>query len=147
VVDHNLTRLTWARSPLMIRITIRMGRTVRDDDVLFEFLTLEGAQAGLSWEIILRSSRIVCDAFAGFRSGKSGPLTPSKIERLLQNPGIVRNRLKVVSTVQMPTLVRAIQRESAASIPTIGNFVGGEMRVKGGVCPSRMCAAHPGSPR
>src|SRR5687767_1527523 len=76
------------------------GVPVHDDRVLFEFLTLEGAQAGLSWSTILKKRKGYRDAFLNFDPAKVARFTPARVERLLLNPGIVRNRLKVESTVR-----------------------------------------------
>src|SRR5258705_12914659 len=107
-----VTRCSWARSPLMIPYhDSEWGVPVHDDRVHFEFLTLEGAQAGLSWETILKKRDGYRDAFANFDPARVARFTPAKVERLLQNPDIVRNRLKVVSTVQNAKAVGLIQRE------------------------------------
>jgi DNA-3-methyladenine glycosylase I len=105
------------------------GVPVHDDHVLFEFLTLEGAQAGLSWETILKKRESYRDAFASFDPVRVARFTPARVESLLQNPGIVRNRLKVVSTVQNAKAVRLIQREFGSLDSYIWAFVGGEPRV------------------
>lgn len=71
------------------------GRPVREDRVLFEFLILEGAQAGLSWATILKKREAYREAFAEFDPKKVARFTDARLERILENPGIVRNRLKV----------------------------------------------------
>lgn len=124
------TRCSWARTPLSIAYhDAEWGVPVHDDQILFEFLTLEGAQAGLSWETILKKRESYRDAFAGFDPARVARFTPAKIERLLQNPGIVRNRLKVVSTVQNAKAFRVVQREFGSFDAYIWTFVGGEPRV------------------
>ena len=129
-VAAQLTRCSWARSPLMIAYhDTEWGVPVHDDPILFEFLTLEGAQAGLSWEMILKKRESYRDAFAKFDPARVARFTPAKVERLLQNPGIVRNRLKVVSTVQNAKAVRLIQREFGGFDSYIWTFVGGKPRV------------------
>lgn len=75
------------------------GRPIYDDRLLFEFLILEGMQAGLSWITILKKRENYRQAFAGFDAEKIAKYTPKKIESLLQNPGIIRNRLKVNAIV------------------------------------------------
>jgi DNA-3-methyladenine glycosylase I len=75
------------------------GVPVHDDRVQFEFLVLEGAQAGLSWETILKKREGYRDAFAGFDPARVARFTPERVERLLTNPGIVRNRLKVTGAL------------------------------------------------
>src|SRR5687767_15929630 len=95
------TRCTWPSSDLDIAYHDKeWGVPVHDDRVLFEFLTLEGAQAGLSWETILKKREGYRDAFLNFDPAKVARFTPARVERLLLNPGIVRNRLKVESTVR-----------------------------------------------
>jgi DNA-3-methyladenine glycosylase I len=102
---------------------------VHNDLVLFEFLTLEGAQAGLSWETILRKRQAYRRAFAGFDPARVARFTPARVERLLQNPGIVRNRLKVQSTVQNAKAFLAIQREFGSFDTYVWRFVGGSPRI------------------
>jgi DNA-3-methyladenine glycosylase I len=82
-----------------------------DDRALFELLTLEGAQAGLSWTTILRKREGYRKAFAGFDPAKVARFTPARVDRLLLDPGIVRNRMKVESTVANARAVLALQRE------------------------------------
>jgi DNA-3-methyladenine glycosylase I len=102
---------------------------VHDDHILFEFITLEGAQAGLSWETILKKRESYRKAFSGFDPALVARFTPARVERLLQNQGIVRNRLKVVSTVQNAKAFLVIQREFGSFDSYIWAFVGGEPRV------------------
>ena len=90
------------------------GVPVHDDRVLFEFLTLEGAQAGLSWLTILRKREGYRAAFDDFDVAKVARYTPKKVEQLLADPGIVRNRLKVESTVNNA------QRDPRARRPVLG---------------------------
>src|SRR5438128_9132805 len=98
--DH-LARCSWARTPLMIAYhDEEWGVPAHDDRVLFEFLILEGAQAGLSWETILNKRENYRKAFAGFDPARVARFTPARIERLLRDPGIVRNRLKVAGAVR-----------------------------------------------
>ena len=125
-----LTRCSWARTPLSIAYhDAEWGVPVHDDQILFEFLTLEGAQAGLSWETILKKRESYRDAFVGFDPAKVARFTPARVERLLQNPGIVRNRLKVVSTVQNAKAFRLVQHEFGSFDSYIWRFVDGEPRV------------------
>jgi DNA-3-methyladenine glycosylase I len=127
---NSLTRCSWARTPLSIAYhDAEWGVPVHDDQILFEFLTLEGAQAGLSWETILKKRESYRDAFASFDPARVARFTPARVERLLQNPGIVRNRLKVVSTVQNAKAFRLVQREFGSFDSYIWTFVGGEPRV------------------
>ena len=127
---NRATRCAWAGTPLSIAYhDAEWGLPVHDDTILFEFLTLEGAQAGLSWETILKKRESYRDAFAGFDPARVARFTPARVERLLQNPGIVRNRLKVVSTVQNAKAFRLIQREFGSFDSYIWAFVGGEPHV------------------
>src|SRR5205809_5141732 len=87
------------------------GVPVHDDRLLFEFLTLEGAQAGLSWETILNKRDAYREAFAGFDPARVARFTPQRVQRLLADPGIVRNRLKIESTVSNAKAFLAVQRE------------------------------------
>lgn len=105
-------RCGWARTPLSIAYhDAEWGVPVHDDRILFEFLTLEGAQAGLSWETILRKREAYREAFLGFDPARVARFTPARIERLLSNPGIVRNRLKVHSAVCNAKAFLAVQQE------------------------------------
>jgi DNA-3-methyladenine glycosylase I len=104
------------------------GVPVHDDRVLFEFLILEGAQAGLSWETVLRKREHYREAFAGFDPSRVARFTPARIERLLQNPGLVRNRLKVEGTVKNARAFLQVQREFGNFARYAWDFVGGEPR-------------------
>jgi DNA-3-methyladenine glycosylase I len=101
------------------------GVPVHDDSRLFEMLTLEGAQAGLSWSTILNKRDGYRSAFAGFDPAKVARFTPAKVERLLQDPGIVRNRLKVESAVNNAARVREVQKELGSLDAYLWSFVGG----------------------
>ncbi|MCS5708123.1 DNA-3-methyladenine glycosylase I [Candidatus Berkiella cookevillensis] len=87
------------------------GVPVHDDVKHFEMITLEGAQAGLSWETILNKRAHYRKVFLGFIPEKVARITPAKIEKLLQDPGIVRNRLKVESTISNAKAFLKIQKE------------------------------------
>ena len=93
-------RCSWAKTPLSIAYHDReWGVPVHDDIVFFEFITLEGAQAGLSWETILNKREAYRQALAGFDPQRVARFTPARVERLLLNPGIVRNRAKIEATI------------------------------------------------
>ena len=96
------------------------GVPSHDDAHLFEMLTLEGAQAGLSWSTILRKREGYRRAFGGFDPAVVAGFTADDVERLLADPGIVRNRLKVESTIVNAGRVLAVRRSSGASPPTCG---------------------------
>jgi DNA-3-methyladenine glycosylase I len=123
-------RCAWARTPLSIAYhDEEWGVPVHDDVVLFEFLTLEGAQAGLSWETILNKRDAYRAAFAGFDPARVARFTPARIDRLLANPGIVRNKLKIVSTVTNAKAFLRVQREFGSFDSYVWRFVDGSPRV------------------
>ena len=101
------------------------GVPVHDDQKQFEFLTLEGAQAGLSWSTILNKREGYRKAFANFEPDKVAGFTDKKIEKLLENPGIVRNRLKVKSAVSNARLFLEVQAEFGSFDKYIWQFVDG----------------------
>ncbi|MBL0141060.1 MAG: DNA-3-methyladenine glycosylase I [Betaproteobacteria bacterium] len=101
------------------------GRPVHDDRVLFEFLILEGAQAGLSWSTILAKRANYRRLFAEFDPAKVARFTPARVEKLLLDPGIVRNRLKVVGTVKNAKAFLAVQKEFGSFDSFVRGFVGG----------------------
>ena len=105
------------------------GVPVHDDRRLFEFLVLEGAQAGLSWATILRKRPYYRQAFAGFDPAAVARFTAKRQEKLLANPGIVRNRLKVASAVDNAKAVLAVQAEHGSLDRFLWQFVGGEPRI------------------
>jgi DNA-3-methyladenine glycosylase I len=105
------------------------GVPSHDDRHLFEMLVLEGAQAGLSWNTILHKRDGYRRAFAGFDPDKVARFDPRKIERLLTDPGIVRNRLKVQSAVSNARAVRTVQREIGSLDDYLWSFVGGSPTV------------------
>jgi DNA-3-methyladenine glycosylase I len=102
------------------------GVPVHDDRVLFEFLLLEGAQAGLSWATILKKRENYRKAFAGFDPEKVARFDRRKIERLLKDPGIVRNRLKVESAVKNARAFLKIQEELGSFDAYQWSFVEGK---------------------
>jgi len=102
------------------------GLPVHDDRVLFEFLILEGAQAGLSWSTILAKRANYRKAFAGFDPAKVARFSEEKLAALLLDPGIVRNRLKVQSAVINAKAFLAVQKEFGSFHAYIWTFVGGK---------------------
>jgi DNA-3-methyladenine glycosylase I len=102
------------------------GVPVYDDRAQFEFLILEGAQAGLSWSTILNKRDGYRDAFADFEVQKVARFTKKRVEKLLQNPAIVRNRLKVESTITNAKAFLAVQKEFGSFGNYIWNFVDGK---------------------
>ena len=103
------------------------GVPVHDDRVLFEFLILEGAQAGLSWSTILNKREHYRKAFAGFDARKVARFDEAKIAALLENSGIVRNRLKVRSAVENARAFLAVQKEFGSFDRYIWTFTGGKV--------------------
>ena len=102
------------------------GVPVYDDQTLFEFITLEGAQAGLSWITILKKREGYRKAFANFDVEKVARFSDNKLEKLLLNPEIVRNRLKVFSTRKNAKAFIKIQKEFGSFSTYIWGFVGGK---------------------
>lgn len=102
------------------------GVPEHDDHVLFEFLILEGAQAGLSWSTILNKRENYRKAFAGFDPGKVARFDKARIAKLLQDPGIVRNRLKVESAVTNAHAFLEVQKAFGSFDAYIWQFVGGK---------------------
>lgn len=98
---------------------------VHDDIRWFEFITLEGAQAGLSWDTILSKRGNYRAAFAGFNPARVARFDRARIARLLRDAGIVRNRLKIESTISNARAFLAIQREFGSFDRYIWNFFGG----------------------
>ena len=123
-------RCGWASSDLAIQYHDReWGVPQHDDHVLFEFLILEGAQAGLSWDTILRKRANYRAAFDGFDPKKIARYDRRKTQQLLRDEGIVRNRLKIASAIQNAKAFLAVQREFGSFDRYIWQFVGGKPRV------------------
>src|SRR5688572_24914384 len=121
------TRCTWPSSDLDVAYHDQeWGVPVHDDRVLFEFLTLEGAQAGLSWDTILRKRENYRRAFAGFDPRKVARFDRARRAALMKNPGIVRNRLKIESAVTNAQAFLGVQREFGSFDRYIWGFVGGK---------------------
>lgn len=105
------------------------GVPVHDDRKLFEMLNLEGAQAGLSWYTVLVKRENYRKAFDNWDARKIAKYTPAKVERLLQNEGIIRNRLKVEGTIKNAKVFLAIQKEFGSFDRYIWQFVGDKIKV------------------
>jgi DNA-3-methyladenine glycosylase I len=119
-------RCPWAKSDLMIAYhDAEWGRPVHDDNTLFEFLILEGAQAGLSWETILKKRDAYRKAFDGFDPQKVARYDARKVAKLLANEGIVRNRLKIASAVSNAKAFLKVQAEFGSFDAYLWPFVGG----------------------
>jgi DNA-3-methyladenine glycosylase I len=135
------TRCSWPSSELDIAYHDQeWGVPVHDDRVLFEFLTLEGAQAGLSWSTILRKRENYRRAFAGFDPKKVARFTAARKKLLMKDQGIVRNRLKIDSTVTNARAFLALQKEFGSFDRYVWTFVSGkplQNRRKGKDIPAR----------
>ena len=105
------------------------GKPVHDDRVFFEFLVLEGAQAGLSWSTILAKRENYRRLFADFDAAKVARFTPARVEKLLGDAGIVRNRLKVEGAVRNAKAFLAVQKEFGSFDAYVWRFVGGRPKV------------------
>jgi len=125
-----LRRCTWPGSDLSRAYhDSEWGVPLREDRKLFEFLVLDAAQAGLSWEIILRKREGYRLAFDGFDPKKIARYDSRKLQRLLADPRIGRNRLKVQSAVTNARAFLAVQKEFGSFAQYIWQFVGGSPRV------------------
>ena len=127
MADAEIVRCAWAGSGLMAEYhDHEWGTPVRDERTLFEFLILEGAQAGLSWSTILNKRAAYRIAFDQFDPQQVAGYGEEKIGALLQNAGIVRNRLKINAAVQSARAVLALQAEFGSFSSYIWTFVGGK---------------------
>jgi DNA-3-methyladenine glycosylase I len=124
------SRCAWARSKLMQAYhDNEWGVPKHDDRVLFEFLILEGAQAGLSWETILKKRENYREAFADFDPNAVARFDARRQRRLLSDPGIVRNRLKITSAIQNARAFLDTQHEFGSFDAYIWRFVGDKPRI------------------
>ncbi|HEY1533289.1 MAG TPA: DNA-3-methyladenine glycosylase I [Polyangiaceae bacterium] len=132
--SRDKTRCWWCGDdPLMIEYhDTEWGVPVHDDQVLFEFLVLEGAQAGLSWSTILRKRLAYRRAFAGFEVERVARFTPKKLESLMLDAGIVRNRLKIESAVKNARAFLRVQEEFKSFSEYQWRFVDG-VPIQGGI--------------
>lgn len=128
--DSDVVRCSWARNELAIRYhDEEWGNPVHDDRLLFEFLTLEGAQAGLSWDTILQKRNNYREAFEHFDPKKVARYGVAKVSKLMSNAGIVRNRLKIASAVSNAKAFLQVQDEFGSFDKYIWQFVGGRPKV------------------
>ena len=104
------------------------GVPLHDDRALFEFLILEGAQAGLSWQTVLNKRDNYRKAFDNFDPAKVARYTPKRVEKLLNNAGIIRNRLKVESSISNAKAFLAVKKEFGSFDTYVWQFVGGETK-------------------
>ena len=122
-----MTRCPWASTPeLAAYHDTEWGRPVHDDRKLFEFIVLEGAQAGLSWVTVLRKRERYCSLFGNFDPAFVANVTPSRIERILRDPGIIRNRAKVEAAVANARGVLLLRQEFDTFDAYVWQFVGGK---------------------
>jgi DNA-3-methyladenine glycosylase I len=121
-----LTRCPWATGEAMIAYhDAEWGKPVHDDHTHFEFVLLEGAQAGLSWAMVLSRRARYRDAFAGFDAARVARYTPAKVERLLGDPGLIRNRQKLDSAVTNARAFLRVQDEFGTFDAYVWRFVNG----------------------
>ena len=121
------TRCAWAARPLLAEYHDReWGVPVHDDRTLFEFLILEGAQAGLNWLTVLQKRESYRQAFAGFDPAQVARFSAAEQAKLLANPGIIRNRLKIAAAVDNARAALAAQQEFGSLDACLWRFVGGK---------------------
>jgi DNA-3-methyladenine glycosylase I len=127
LLEYQSVRCAWAKNEPMISYHDReWGIPVHDDHILFEFLILEGAQAGLSWDTILKKRDAYRKAFDNFDAKKIARYSPARFEKLMNNAGIVRNRLKIQSTIDNAKAFRRVQKEFGSFDAYVWTFVGGK---------------------
>jgi DNA-3-methyladenine glycosylase I len=130
VAAHEPIRCGWAKGEQYIRYhDEEWGVPVHDDRTLFEFLILEGAQAGLSWSTILNKRENYRRAFDGFDPQRVAQYQAKKIKALLGDPGIVRNKLKIAAAVENAKAFLRVQDEFGTFDHYIWQFVGGKPRI------------------
>jgi DNA-3-methyladenine glycosylase I len=120
-------RCGWAKGDLYVEYhDTEWGIPVHDDRTLFEFLILEGAQAGLSWETVLKKRKAYREAFAHFDTTVVSRFGRKEVTALLANPGIIRNRLKVEAAIQNAKALLAVQKEFRSFDRYVWKFVEGK---------------------
>jgi DNA-3-methyladenine glycosylase I len=124
---REVVRCRWANKPINIRYhDEEWGVPVRDDKTWFEFITLEGAQAGLSWDTVLQKRERYRKVFAGFDPSKVARFNAVKAKQLMADPGIIRNRLKIASTISNAQAFLKIKKENGSFDAYIWKFIGGK---------------------
>lgn len=124
------TRCSWASTPAMVEYHDReWGVPQHDDRVLFEFLILEGAQAGLSWSTILNKREAYRKAFSNFDPARVAKYDANKVKALLANEGIVRNRLKIAATIANAQAFLKVQKEFGSFNAYVWKFIGGKPKI------------------
>jgi DNA-3-methyladenine glycosylase I len=122
-----MTRCPWPTQENMIRYhDEEWGVPVHDDRLLFEFLILEGAQAGLSWQTVLNKRENYRVAFDNFDAKKIARYSEAKVAKLMNNPGIIRNQLKIRSTIQNAKAFLKVQEEFGSFDQYLWQFVDGK---------------------
>jgi DNA-3-methyladenine glycosylase I len=128
--DKPVVRCPWARNEFSVKYhDEEWGVPVHDDRIWFEFLILEGAQAGLSWDTILRKRERYREVFDQFDPAKVARYDERKVAELLADPGIVRNRLKISATIANAKAFLAVQKEFGSFDAYIWQFTGGKPKV------------------
>jgi DNA-3-methyladenine glycosylase I len=130
------SRFTWAESDPLLRAyhDTEWGLPVRDSRALWELLMLEGFQAGLAWIIVLRKRDAFRKAFKGFNPAKVARFTEADIERLLQDPGIIRSRAKIEATIHAARIYLAMEKSGLDFASFLWDFVGGQpIRTEGSI--------------
>jgi DNA-3-methyladenine glycosylase I len=128
--QSNVVRCVWASAePNISYHDKEWGVPVHDDRLLFEFLILEGAQAGLSWETILKKREAYRKSFDDFDPQRVARYSPARVEKLMKDAGIVRNRLKIESTIDNAKGFLRIQKEFGSFDAYVWGFVGGKPRI------------------
>lgn len=121
-----MKRCSWARNDLAIQYhDTEWGVPLHDDGKLFEFIVLEGAQAGLSWDTVLKKREAYRRAFAGFDAEKVARFGEKQVERLLNDPGIIRNRLKIAAAISNARAFLKVAEEFGSFAHYIWRFVDG----------------------
>jgi len=139
-------RCHWAKSPAMVEYhDSEWGVPLHDDRALFEFLILEGAQAGLSWETILNKRKNYRKAFDRFNPSKIAKYDRRKVRELLANAGIVRNRLKIAATISNAQAFLAVRKEFGTFDKYIWQFVGGNPKINSWSASDKLPASTPES--
>lgn len=140
------TRCPWPKNDLAIAYhDSEWGVPCRDDRVLFEFLILEGAQAGLSWDTILKKREHYRKVYDGFDWSKIAKYAPKKVDALLADPGIVRNRLKVAASIDNAKATLRIVDEFGSLNAFLWNMIGNTPIVNGWDAMSQVPARSPES--
>lgn len=124
--SDKLARCTWASNELNTKYhDEEWGTPVHDDQAWFEFLILEGAQAGLSWDTILQKRERYREVLCGFDAAKVAQFDRKRVQVLLRDPGIVRNRLKIAATIANAKAFLKVQEEFGSFDKFVWAFVGG----------------------